>query len=203
MLPFLLLGIQVLLTHLPLLAASLGFWICSTVDCLWPTYHISAFFITYYHLPLFFMVLHPAFLLFPGKLIRLLCALFSGTTPSCSLLHLTSYSCSLFLIFLPLFLLPAFPEALVRVFQELPTWTLFSCCSLFLLFLLLHHFLFLGELPVSKWLRGAHILWSFEPATPSMNILFPILGRNEVSTCWSSFLIFLCFANCILHLSLC
>jgi uncharacterized membrane protein len=28
--------------------------------------------------------------------------------------------------------------------------------------------------------------------------LFPILRRNEVSTCWSSFLIFLCFANSIL-----
>ena len=30
---------------------------------------------------------------------------------------------------------------------------------------------------------------------------FPILRRNEVSTCWSSFsLIFLCFANCILSI---
>jgi hypothetical protein len=28
--------------------------------------------------------------------------------------------------------------------------------------------------------------------------LFPILRRNEISTSWSSFLIFLCFANCIL-----
>jgi hypothetical protein len=39
---------------------------------------------------------------------------------------------------------------------------------------------------------------SFVSATPSMDILFPILGRNEVSTSWSSFLIFLCFGSCIL-----
>jgi hypothetical protein len=32
-----------------------------------------------------------------------------------------------------------------------------------------------------------------------IGVLFPILRRNEVSTLWSSFfLIFLCFANCIL-----
>ena len=32
-----------------------------------------------------------------------------------------------------------------------------------------------------------------------MSILFPILGSNEVSMSWSFFfLIFLCFANCIL-----
>jgi hypothetical protein len=32
-----------------------------------------------------------------------------------------------------------------------------------------------------------------------MGILFPILRRNEVSTCWSSFFLgFMCFANCIL-----
>jgi hypothetical protein len=30
--------------------------------------------------------------------------------------------------------------------------------------------------------------------------LFPILRRNEVSTRWSSFLIFLCFANCIFRI---
>jgi uncharacterized membrane protein len=39
---------------------------------------------------------------------------------------------------------------------------------------------------------------NFVSVTPSMGILFPILRRNKVSTCWSSFLIFLCFANCIL-----
>jgi hypothetical protein len=40
---------------------------------------------------------------------------------------------------------------------------------------------------------------NFVSATPSMGILFPILGRNEVSMRWSSFfLIFLCFTNCIL-----
>jgi hypothetical protein len=32
-----------------------------------------------------------------------------------------------------------------------------------------------------------------------MGILFPILGRNEVATHWSSFFLsFMCFANCIL-----
>ena len=39
---------------------------------------------------------------------------------------------------------------------------------------------------------------NFLSATPSMYILFCILGRDEVSTRWSSFLIFLCFANYIL-----
>jgi hypothetical protein len=37
--------------------------------------------------------------------------------------------------------------------------------------------------------------------TTSMGVLFPILRRNEVSTLWSSFLIFflcVCFVNCIL-----
>jgi hypothetical protein len=31
-----------------------------------------------------------------------------------------------------------------------------------------------------------------------MGVLFPILRRNKVSTLWSSFLSFMCFANCIL-----
>jgi hypothetical protein len=35
-------------------------------------------------------------------------------------------------------------------------------------------------------------------ATPSMDTLFHILGRNEVSTRWSSFLIYLCFGSCFL-----
>jgi hypothetical protein len=40
---------------------------------------------------------------------------------------------------------------------------------------------------------------NFVSVTPFMGILFPILRRNEVSTRWSSsFLIFLCLANCIL-----
>ena len=40
---------------------------------------------------------------------------------------------------------------------------------------------------------------NFVCITPFMGILFPILRRNEVSTHWSSFfLIFLCFAICIL-----
>jgi hypothetical protein len=39
---------------------------------------------------------------------------------------------------------------------------------------------------------------NFVSATPSTNIIFPILGRNEVSTSSSSFLIILCFGSCIL-----
>jgi hypothetical protein len=40
---------------------------------------------------------------------------------------------------------------------------------------------------------------NFVSVTPSMGIMFPMLRRNEVSMNWSSFfLIFLCFANCIL-----
>jgi hypothetical protein len=40
---------------------------------------------------------------------------------------------------------------------------------------------------------------NFVSVTPSMDILFPILRRNEVSTLWSSFFLsFRCFANCIL-----
>ena len=38
----------------------------------------------------------------------------------------------------------------------------------------------------------------FVSVTPSMGILSPILGRDEVSTLWSSFLSFMCFPNCIL-----
>ena len=38
----------------------------------------------------------------------------------------------------------------------------------------------------------------FVSATASIDILFPILGKNEVSTGWSSFLISLCFRSCIL-----
>ena len=57
------------------------------------------------------------------------------------------------------------------------------------------------------WTPGWGSLWMVHPfvlalnfvsATPSMDILFRILGRNEVSMLWSSFLIFLCFVNCIL-----
>jgi uncharacterized membrane protein len=57
------------------------------------------------------------------------------------------------------------------------------------------------------WITGWGSLWvvhsfvlppNFVSVTPSMGILFPILRRNEVSTSWSSFLIFLCFTNCVL-----
>jgi Na+-transporting NADH:ubiquinone oxidoreductase subunit NqrB len=56
------------------------------------------------------------------------------------------------------------------------------------------------------WTPGWGSLWMVHPfvlapnfvsATPLMDILFHILGRNEVSTRWSSFLIFLCFGSCI------
>jgi hypothetical protein len=51
----------------------------------------------------------------------------------------------------------------------------------------------------SLWMVHPFVLApNFVSATPSMDILFPILGRNEVSTRWSSFLIFLCFGSCIL-----
>jgi hypothetical protein len=60
---------------------------------------------------------------------------------------------------------------------------------------------------ITEWTPGWGSLWMVHPfvlapnfvsATPSMGILFPILGGNEASLCWSSFLIFLCFGNCIL-----
>jgi hypothetical protein len=61
---------------------------------------------------------------------------------------------------------------------------------------------------IMGWIPGWDSLWivhtfilapNFVSVTPFMVILFPILRRNEVSTHWSSlFLIFLCFANCIL-----
>jgi hypothetical protein len=50
------------------------------------------------------------------------------------------------------------------------------------------------------WIVHPFVLASnFVSVTPFMGILFLILRWNEVSTHWSSlFLIFLCFANCIL-----
>jgi hypothetical protein len=64
---------------------------------------------------------------------------------------------------------------------------------------------------IMGWTPGQSTPWMVHPfvlapnivsATPSMDILFCILGRNEVSTCWSSFLIFfflcVCFGSCIL-----
>ena len=58
------------------------------------------------------------------------------------------------------------------------------------------------------WIPGRASLWIVHPfvlapnfvsVTTFMGILFPILRRNEVSTGRSFlFLIFLCFANCIL-----
>jgi hypothetical protein len=60
------------------------------------------------------------------------------------------------------------------------------------------------------WITRWGSLWMVHPfvsapnfvsVTPSMGILFAILRRNKVSTHWSSFfLIFLCFANCILDI---
>jgi hypothetical protein len=62
---------------------------------------------------------------------------------------------------------------------------------------------------IMEWTPGWGSIWMVHPfvlapnfvsATPPMDILFPILGRNEVSTCFSSFLIFLCFGSCILSI---
>jgi hypothetical protein len=63
---------------------------------------------------------------------------------------------------------------------------------------------------IMGWIAGWGSLWmvhsfvlapNFVSVTPSIGILFPILRRNEVSTHWSSFfLIFLCFASCILDI---
>jgi hypothetical protein len=52
----------------------------------------------------------------------------------------------------------------------------------------------------SLWMVHPFVLApNFVSVTPSMGVLFPILRRNEVSILWSSFfLIFFCFANCIL-----
>jgi hypothetical protein len=56
-----------------------------------------------------------------------------------------------------------------------------------------------GSLWIVHPLDGLILAPNFVSVTPFMGILFPILRRNEVSTHWSSFfLIFLCFANCIL-----
>jgi hypothetical protein len=61
---------------------------------------------------------------------------------------------------------------------------------------------------IMGWIPKSGSLWIVHPfvlapnfvsVTPFMDILFPILRSNEVSTHLSSlFLIFLCFANCIL-----
>jgi hypothetical protein len=61
---------------------------------------------------------------------------------------------------------------------------------------------------IMGWIPGWGSLWMVHPfvlapnfvsVTPSMDVLFPIIRRNEVSTVWSSFFfIFLCFSNCIL-----
>ena len=59
---------------------------------------------------------------------------------------------------------------------------------------------------IMGWIPSCGSLWmvstqNFVSVTPSMEILFPIIKRNEVSTHWSSFFwIFLCFANCILDI---
>ena len=62
--------------------------------------------------------------------------------------------------------------------------------------------LFMGWIPrwSSLWRVHPFVLApNFVSVTPVMGILFHILRRNEISTRWSSFfLIFLCFAYCIL-----
>ena len=60
---------------------------------------------------------------------------------------------------------------------------------------------------IMEWIPGWGSLWIVHPfvlapnfvsVTPFTGILFPVLRRNEVSTRWSSFLIFFCLANCML-----
>jgi hypothetical protein len=52
----------------------------------------------------------------------------------------------------------------------------------------------------SLWMVHHFVLApNFVSATPSIGILFPILGKNEVSMHWSTFLIFLCFGKKIKH----
>jgi hypothetical protein len=60
---------------------------------------------------------------------------------------------------------------------------------------------------IMGWTPGWGSLWIVHPfisapnfvsVTPSLGVLFPVLRRGEVSTLWSSFLSFMCFANCIL-----
>ena len=60
---------------------------------------------------------------------------------------------------------------------------------------------------IMGWIPGWGSLWLLHPfvlalnfvsVTPFMGILFLILGKNEVSMSWSSFLIFLCFARVLL-----
>jgi hypothetical protein len=61
--------------------------------------------------------------------------------------------------------------------------------------------LYMGWVPEwgSLWMVFPSILApNFVSVTPSTGILFPILRRSEVTTLWSSFLSFMCFANCIL-----
>jgi hypothetical protein len=57
------------------------------------------------------------------------------------------------------------------------------------------------------WIPRYGSLWMVHPfvsapnfvsVTPSMGVLFPIRRRGKVSTLWSSFLSFMCFANYIL-----
>jgi hypothetical protein len=63
--------------------------------------------------------------------------------------------------------------------------------------------LFMGWIP--RWGSFWMVILSvsalnFVSVTPSMGILFPLLRRFKVSTLWSSFLSFVCFANFILGL---
>jgi hypothetical protein len=60
---------------------------------------------------------------------------------------------------------------------------------------------------IMGWIPGCGSLWMVHPfvsapnfvsVTPSMVVLFPILRRGKVSTLWSLFLSFMCFANSIL-----
>jgi hypothetical protein len=60
---------------------------------------------------------------------------------------------------------------------------------------------------IMGWIPECCSLWlvypfvsapNFVSVTPSMGVLFLTLRRSKVSTLWSSFLSFMCFANCML-----
>ena len=75
----------------------------------------------------------------------------------------------------------------VRVFKSLAS----ICNSVWVWWLIM------GWIPWwdSVWMVHPFTLaQNFVSVTPLVGILYPILRRNEVSTRWSSFLIFLCFA---------
>ena len=84
-------------------------------------------------------------------------------------------------------------DSYIRVLSAKYCWHMHGVCIWWLI---------MGWIPRwgSFWIVYPFLLApNFVSVTAFMGILFPILRRNEVSTRWSSFfLIFLCFASCIL-----